>query len=606
MIRHKPLTNLTDLIVPTAVQDYIGKGLKFIPTPFPLSTRLFKASIQKPFGDLQRRLEIKYFFRDNPPYEGPRCPNITLRSDWRPPREAVPDAIKRFIACCKRDTLKVYTELHPVFRHKSNVAGPLQKALRTFTINNDVHWARADKTGEPVLLTKTWYHEETKRNLPAEVYAPIAKNRADAIVRQAFLRIRAFANDWYGCDPDDTQDRKERHFLRTKVKPDTSKYGECYILVKTHKSPPVGRLIVPQHSYITVALSKWLDTKLQPFVSGLHTVCQGSLDFITKLENKRYAPESILSTQDVTALYPSIPLQDAYTRLSPLLNKWFPGQGALMIHAFKLVMELSVFTYREQHYLQLNGTAMGNASAVVFAQLYMYTLEKPLVDEYTKKGWLLSYQRYIDDIFCIFCNRTVATQFVDTFNTLVESIHISGDFGKSVAFLDLRVTLGKTNSIEFTLYQKPTCSHAYLPFSSYHQDRQKLNTVRSELQRFLTHTSDSRLFYDLRRIAYVWFRNRGYTARELSRPFSQVKADDRQTLLDNYANRRTKKKAPFTRTPLVLQRDPLVEATDIRSIFETHYHLLTQVFGGASPELDVIFCNPQSLRDVCRKYNQTA
>lgn len=59
-------------------------------------------------------------------------------------------------------------------------------------------------------------------------------------------------------------------------------------------------------------LAQYLDVFLQPFVSQLASFIKDTKDFINKIEGMTIPETSSLVTLDVTALYTSIPHDEAY------------------------------------------------------------------------------------------------------------------------------------------------------------------------------------------------------------------------------------------------------------------------------------------------------
>ena len=64
------------------------------------------------------------------------------------------------------------------------------------------------------------------------------------------------------------------------------------------------------------------------------------------------------------------------------------------------------------HYDQTDGVAMGSPVAPVLTNLFMSHHERTWLSNY-KKSTALFYRRYVDDIFCMFCNEHDALLFID-------------------------------------------------------------------------------------------------------------------------------------------------------------------------------------------------
>jgi hypothetical protein len=61
-----------------------------------------------------------------------------------------------------------------------------------------------------------------------------------------------------------------------------------------------------------------------------------------------------------------------------------------------MVLEKNNFTFNGDHYLQINGTAMGTKMAPSYANIFMGKLEKQLLESSIERP--LSWYRFIDDV----------------------------------------------------------------------------------------------------------------------------------------------------------------------------------------------------------------
>ena len=87
----------------------------------------------------------------------------------------------------------------------------------------------------------------------------------------------------------------------------------------------------------------------------------------------------------------------------------------------------------------------------------------------------LVWWRFIDDIFMIWPHRlTELYSFLEALNNFHESIKFTWDISqKNAHFLDVTVSKDNDGKIETSLYTKPTDTHLYLHYSSYHPAHQK-------------------------------------------------------------------------------------------------------------------------------------
>ena len=126
------------------------------------------------------------------------------------------------------------------------------------------------------------------------------------------------------------------------------------------------------------------------------------------------------------------------------------------------------FTFNQQHYLQVHGTAMGTKMAPSFANLFLgiFEINAPF---HVHTWW-----RFLDDIFMI---GTEGLDHLKIFIDYLNNIHPTIKFTSShsltnVPFLDVMVSL-HNGTIQTDLYTKPTDKHQHLLSSSYHPQHTK-------------------------------------------------------------------------------------------------------------------------------------
>ena len=126
------------------------------------------------------------------------------------------------------------------------------------------------------------------------------------------------------------------------------------------------------------------------------------------------------------------------------------------------------FTFNNEHYLQMGGTAMGTGVAPNYANIFMDRFETRAMDNWPDKP--LIWLRFIDDIFMVWTHgETKLQKFITYLNDIHPSIKFTHEASKtSVNFLDTTVKIDTDNTLYTTLYEKPTDTHLYLHHSSAH------------------------------------------------------------------------------------------------------------------------------------------
>lgn len=128
------------------------------------------------------------------------------------------------------------------------------------------------------------------------------------------------------------------------------------------------------------------------------------------------SPDATVFAADVLALYPSIPWEEGikaatdfyasklgYLRAVARRNKeCMPPSRWLFEDILKLVITRNHFSFKNRRWFhQRRGTAMGASISVFFANAYMYSVTRELVDEETRPADLILFVRFIDDLLFI-------------------------------------------------------------------------------------------------------------------------------------------------------------------------------------------------------------
>ncbi len=264
-------------------------------------------------------------------------------------------------------------------------------------------------------------------------------------------------------------------------------FGHLYLMYKVHKSPKlVGEMIcwpprpvVSDCASVTNALSKWVDTMLQPMMQGLQTYFKDSFAFKEILETFVVPLRGRLFTCDAEGMYPNIDTNIAMALLITYLEseetkKQYPHYNATaLIEALEIVFRNNIMQFGDTFWDQISGTAMGKPPAPPFASLFEGINEIEYLKEFQAN--LPLYKRFIDDgIGCWvpLAHHNAADdalQFAN-FKKAVNSNCLNWifeDLSMSVNFMDMTLTI-VGDKIETTLYEKPTALHLYIPPHSSH------------------------------------------------------------------------------------------------------------------------------------------
>jgi hypothetical protein len=296
-------------------------------------------------------------------------------------------------------------------------------------------------------------------------------------------------------------------------------------LPKVHKSPLTLRPICSNINFPTYGISRVVDIMLQDLVKQLPSFINNSLSLVITLEKVTIPPGNVtLFTFDVVSLYPSIPTKQALTMIEKFIFEKKlsdPASMQAVLSMLELCLVNNFIRFDDQVFKQIQGTCMGTPSAVVFACLFMGTLERAWMEKHKSK--LLLFKRFIDDGFGISLTDEKETQeILEEFNNLHPNIKINSVVSKcSVDFLDLTI-YKDGNKIRTKIFQKPLNAYLYLPFSSYHANHVKTGFIRGELIRYVRNCSLEKDFLKIRKDFYVRLLSRGYPSTFLLPIFQNI------------------------------------------------------------------------------------
>ena len=155
--------------------------------------------------------------------------------------------------------------------------------------------------------------------------------------------------------------------------------GRFYILPKIHKQGNPGRPIISSNGHPTERISQFVDYHLKPLVQKLPSYIKDTTHFLLKLQELGTLPSNaILVTLDVSSLYTNIPHKEGIEACRHFLNtrshKSLPTER--ICDLIRMILGMNNFSFNDQHFLQIHGTAMGTRMAPSYANLFMGKLEK--------------------------------------------------------------------------------------------------------------------------------------------------------------------------------------------------------------------------------------
>ena len=136
-------------------------------------------------------------------------------------------------------------------------------------------------------------------------------------------------------------------------------------------------------------------------------------------------------------------------------------------------MTLNVFILGDLTFKQLNGTAMGTPPVSPYASMYYGIHKEKLIPQHTQH--LIYCHWFIDDVIGIWCPninpQPDALQWDSFKNKMNEFRGLTWEYSElstSVDFMDMTITINKSNQVETTLFKKKLNLHLYIPPHSAH------------------------------------------------------------------------------------------------------------------------------------------
>lgn len=488
--------NETSYVPNTREKQLLIKGLAFSGT----SRQPLRGHLVTALKALKASINTKIFFFRRPGSDNRDASRVGylarfVKSDWTPP-----DIIGQF-------------EPFNVFVGKAYRKAATCSSSKCWSRADDAAWkglidnelffvTRADKGGKTVLWDRVEYVAEATRQLSdTNTYSPVSDDEialelqfTRTLIEELVLKLRRGRH----------VTAMEGAFLRAPG----AEIPAFYLLPKIHKArlPSTGgyqgRPILGNCNSILKPLDLLLTEWTTPLLRRIPGSLMDTADFLSALhEAENQIDGGRLFTADVTALYPSIPWAegiDAAVYFYGVGYHWLktrarsmglppPPEKWLFKAILRLVVQRNFFHFRNTgFYHQRSGTAMGSSISVFFANAFMYTRHRSIINN-PPQGLSLMV-RYIDDLFFIWGGTKQDLISLISSDPLVEYTFQEEEDG-SIPFLDIRVSRS-SGSLKTSLYRKPTDGQQYLHFNSCHPLHTKASIPFAQVCRFRRICSD--------------------------------------------------------------------------------------------------------------------
>ena len=334
--------------------------------------------------------------------------------------------------------------------------------------------------------------------------------------------------------------------------PDSPKHGRFYFLPKFHKANNPGRPIVSANVIPLKKISEFVDFHHRQHVEALPSFIKDTTDYLQKMAALNPLPSNTtLITMDVTSLYTNIPHSDGIEVCKEIWESRsvkIPPTDCL-VTMITMVLKKNNFTFNGDHYLQINGTAMGTKMAPSYANIFMGKFEKQLLESSIERP--LSWYRSIDDVDMRWTQSDEELQnFLSRANNLHPSIKFTHEISNTtISFLDTSSSLSE-GVLSTDVYSKSTDTNQYLFPSSCHPPHVTKSIPYSQALRIRRICSTDKSLKKRLGQLKNHLKRRGYKQSIIKKSFNKINNISRSSLLQN------KEKQKCKRTPCVLTYHP--------------------------------------------------
>lgn len=467
-------------------------------------------------------------------------------------------------------------------------------ALKQFLRDNSLVVSLADKNLGLVVIDEDVYTRQLHQHLESESFRELDADDREAYIHDTYHRISNIAEDYYirGRNYDRESDIPNVYkYLTVGTDPNTCRPAKVYLLQKVHKLSqeqldvcciPPTRLLVPSHCTVIDHASRYLDSCLRSIlVNRCSWLLPDSKQLVIDMETRVFSSTSFIQISDVEKMYPSIPIEDGMNAMRQLLSEERELDTTYVEHLLRmldLVMHNLLIEHNDRLYIQIKGTAMGTSCAVIFANTFMYILERSLIQRWIYSGYLVYFRRLIDDTIQIFQGPLeLAARFWEEYNNLHPAINLDRRVHITDApFLDLCLYKGPRFVAEgkwdIKLYQKPFNRYSYLPPTSWHTPWSKRSLISTEMLRIVRNNTNFNDYIGARQLFYKRLIARNYKASFILPILREFKHRHRASYLQ-----RAEQRVQLRRPALVIQWNPFTANLDLPRILNKFYEELSIV-----------------------------
>ena len=399
---------------------------------------------------------------------------------------------------------------------KDNLTLEQGASFDSFKRRKDMVYFKADKGAGVVLMDPDYYRDGILQTLSTDKYQKLDGNVDKVICRGVKKLVKKYKTmltskeqlaitdfEYITANLYGLPKIHKSQILKEAISNNEGKYIHL-----PRPSDIVFRLIFGGWKSPTSVLANLLNILLGPLVDKVDSRVRDVFDFINKIPTfqREDLPFIELISVDVKNMYPNLEQNLGIPALKYFCNQYkylLPSRFSVdfIIDAMKFVLDNNTGYFNGDCYKQLTGTATGIKPAPRYADLAMgyleinlfYVLKSKLGMRVATYFWKF-YRRYLDDGMIFWDTRL--GPFEDVFeimNSMYPTISFTMERDNNkLPYLDIEIY--RTDSgFKTTVYNKPTDSGNYLPFSSNHPRHTRKNIPFSLARRVRALTDDDEI-----------------------------------------------------------------------------------------------------------------
>ena len=423
------------------------------------------------------------------------------------------------ITNCTDNILNKYDNKNGVIKLNTvnNLSRGESESIRKLRENRDIVIKPADKGGATVILSREAYLKEAYRQLNDKKYyvrltKPVYHDNAHKI-----KDILENMNDKGFITDDQFDYLSGPHDYRPR---------NIYFLPKIHKGKdkwpwpdmPEARPICSDINSETYRISAYIDSFLNPLACKHVSFLKNSYDFVNKIRNIKFEENWLLVTGDVSALYTNM----HHNRTISEVRKIFENDpepkrpDEHILHLLDIILKNNDFTFNNETFLQILGTAMGKIFSPSLANIYLLEFDEKAMNGYPIKPLL--FFRYLDDVFMIWPGSIIELKEFEFFlNNQIPDIKITLEYNNSqISFLDVEIYVDN-GLLKTRTFFKQTDTHQLLHTDSFHPRHTTKGIIKSQLIRFKRLSSSAQDYDKTCKILFSFLKHRGYNLSKMRR-----------------------------------------------------------------------------------------